>query len=248
MSAMLEVRGLSAGYGGKRILERVSLRVDPGEIVTVIGHNGAGKSTLLKSIFNLIPWRDGEILLEGRSIIGLAPDRILAAGLAYIPQNRSVFPKLTIAENLRMGAYLLREKSLLERRLREVERLFPLLAERRGQLAGTLSGGEQRMLEVARALLLDPKVVMLDEPSLGLAPKMVEAVFDTVRSLRERGKAVLVVEQNVRKALAVSDRGCVMELGEIKLEDAAARLIGDARVARLYMGGSPRSAPGADLR
>ena len=248
MSAMLEVRSLSAGYGGKRILERVSLCVEPGEIVTVIGHNGAGKSTLLKAIFNLLPWRDGEILLEGRSIIRLAPDRILAAGLAYIPQNRSVFPKLTIAENLRMGAYLLRDKSLLERRLRDVEHLFPLLAERRGQLAGTLSGGEQRMLEVARSLLLDPKVVMLDEPSMGLAPKMVDAVFDTVRSLRERGKAVLVVEQNVRKALAVSDRGCVMELGEIKLEDAAPRLIGDARVARLYMGGGRRAAPGADLR
>lgn len=248
MSAMLEVRDLSASYGGKRILERVSLRVEAGEIVTVIGHNGAGKSTLLKSLFNLIPWREGEIRLDGRSIVALAPDRILAAGLAYIPQNRSVFPRLTVAENLRMGAYLLRDKSLFERRLREVERLFPLLVERRHQLAGTLSGGEQRMLEVARALLLDPKVIMLDEPSIGLAPKLVDAVFDTVRRLRERGKAVLMVEQNVRKALAASDRGCVMELGEIQLEDSAAKLIGDARVARLYLGGARNAAPGADLR
>ena len=248
MSAMLEVRDLSASYGGKRILERVSLRVEAGEIVTVIGHNGAGKSTLLKSLFNLIPWREGEFRLDGRSIVALAPDRILAAGLAYIPQNRSVFPRLTVAENLRMGAYLLRDKSLFERRLREVERLFPLLVERRHQLAGTLSGGEQRMLEVARALLLDPKVIMLDEPSIGLAPKLVDAVFDTVRRLRERGKAVLMVEQNVRKALAASDRGCVMELGEIQLEDSAAKLIGDARVARLYLGGARNAAPGADLR
>lgn len=240
MSVLLEVHNLRASYGGRRILENVSLRVAAGEIVTVIGHNGAGKSTLLKSIFNLIPWREGDIRLEGRPILELEPDRILAAGLAYIPQNRSIFPRLTVAENLRMGGYLLDDKALLGRRLRDLERLFPLLVERRTQLAGTLSGGEQRMLEVARTLLMDPKVIMLDEPSIGLAPKMVDAVFETVRLLRDRGKAVLMVEQNVKKGLAVSDRGCVMELGEIKLEDEASKLIGDERVARLYMGGGRR--------
>jgi len=236
MSALLEVRGLRASYGGRRILENVSLTVAAGEVVTVIGHNGAGKSTLLKSIFRMVPWSEGEVLLEGRPIQKLPADRILAAGIAYVPQHRSVFPRLTIAENLRMGGYLVRDKALLERRLRDVEALFPLLAERRRQLAGTLSGGEQRMLEIARTLLTEPKVVMLDEPSIGLAPKMVDAVFDTVRLLRSRGKAVLMVEQNVKKGLAASDRGCVMSLGEIRLEDQAQRLIGDPRVAQLYMG------------
>jgi branched-chain amino acid transport system ATP-binding protein len=236
MRKLLEVRHLRASYGGRRILEDVSLHVGEGEIATVIGHNGAGKSTLLKSIFRLVPWSEGEVLLDDRPIQGLAPNRILAAGVAFVPQHRSVFPKLTIGENLWMGGYLVDDKALLSRRLRDVEALFPVLAERRGQLAGTLSGGEQRMLEVARTLLTDPRVIMLDEPSIGLAPKMVDAVFDTVRLLRSRGKAVLMVEQNVKKALAASDRGYVMTLGEIKLEDHAQRLIGDPRVEQLYMG------------
>jgi branched-chain amino acid transport system ATP-binding protein len=236
MKKLLEVRHLRASYGGRRILEDVSLHVGEGEIVTVIGHNGAGKSTLLKSIFRLVPWSEGEVLLEDRPIHALAPNRILAAGVAFVPQHRSVFAKLTIGENLWMGGYLVDDKALLSRRVRDVEELFPVLAERRGQLAGTLSGGEQRMLEVARTLLTDPRVIMLDEPSIGLAPKMVDAVFDTVRLLRSRGKAVLMVEQNVKKALAASDRGYVMTLGEIKLEDQAQRLIGDPRVEQLYMG------------
>jgi branched-chain amino acid transport system ATP-binding protein len=147
-----------------------------------------------------------------------------------------VFPRLTVAENLRMGAFLLRDVQLVRRRIEAVEALFPVLVERRRQLAGTMSGGEQRMLEVARALLMDPKLIMLDEPSIGLAPKMVDAVFRTVRLLRDQGKAVLMVEQNVNKALAISDRGYVMELGQIRLEDRAANLIGDERVKRLYMG------------
>jgi branched-chain amino acid transport system ATP-binding protein len=204
--------------------------------VLVIGPNGAGKSTLLKSVFNLIPWRSGEVLLEGRGMMRLAPDRILSAGIAYVPQNRSVFSRLTVDENLRMGGYLLADKALLAARIAGVRRLFPVLAERGGQLAGTLSGGEQRMLEIARALLMDPKVVMLDEPSIGLAPRMVDAVFATVRLLREQGKSVLMVEQNVRKALATSDRAYVMELGEIRLEEAAPKLIGDPRLASLDMG------------
>jgi branched-chain amino acid transport system ATP-binding protein len=233
---MLRVEKLSAGYGGRRILEDVSLCVAPGEIVTVIGYNGAGKSTLLKAIFNLVPSREGAIELDGRSLLPLAPDRILTAGIAYIPQNRSVFPRLTVEENLRMGGYLLDDDALVGKRIEDMKQLFPTLAQRERQLAGTLSGGEQRMLEVARALIMDPKLLMLDEPSIGLAPRMVEAVFATVRTLRERGKAILMVEQNVKKALAASDRGYVMELGAIRLEAPAASLIGDERVTRLYMG------------
>lgn len=236
MSALLELSNVCASYGGRRIVEDVALRVHAGEIATIIGHNGSGKSTLLKAIFNLLPWRSGEMRFEGRDLLELAPDRILAAGIAYIPQNRSVFPRLTVAENLRMGAYLLSDAELVKERTAAVEAVFPVLVERREQLAGTMSGGEQRMLEVARALLMDPKLVMLDEPSIGLAPKMVDAVFSAVRVLRDRGKAVLMVEQNVNKALAISDRGYVMELGRIRLEDRAADLIGDERVRRLYMG------------
>ena len=239
MSALLEIAGMSASYGGRRIVEDASLRAAGGEIATIIGHNGSGKSTLLKSIFNLVPWRQGEVRLEGNSLLGLAPDRLLAAGIAYVPQDRSVFQRLTVAENLRMGGYVLRDATLLRQRIEAVETLFPVLVQRRMQLAGSLSGGEQRMLEFARALLVDPKVIMLDEPSIGLAPRMVDAVFQAVRLLRDQGKAVLMVEQNVKKALAISDRGYVMELGRIRLEDAAARLIGDERVTRLYMGRRP---------
>jgi branched-chain amino acid transport system ATP-binding protein len=236
MSAVLEVASLSAGYGGRNVLQDVALTVNPGEIVTVIGHNGAGKSTLLRAIFNLVPRRGGRILLEGRDVRQLAPDRLLAAGIAYVPQNRSVFPGLTTTENLNMGGYLLRDPIVFAERMERVRKLFPVLQSRTGQLAGSMSGGEQRMLEIARALLMDPKLIMLDEPSIGLAPKMVDAVFATVRLLRDEGKAVLMVEQNVRKALAASDRGCVMELGSIHIEDAASRLIDDERVARLYLG------------
>lgn len=237
--ALLEISGLTAGYGGRSILEDVALTVNAGEIVTVVGHNGAGKSTLLRAIFNLLPARTGTIRLGGTDLLPLAPDRLLTAGVTYVPQGRSVFPRLSIAENLRMGGYTLRDERLLAARIERIETLFPILATRRGQLAGTLSGGEQRMLEIARALLVEPRLVMLDEPSIGLAPRLVDQVFETVQRLKADGKAVLMVEQNVRKALLASDRGYVMELGRIRLEDAAPRLIDDPRVAQLYMGKRP---------
>jgi branched-chain amino acid transport system ATP-binding protein len=236
MSPLLQVAHLRAGYGARAVLEDVSLHVNGGEIVTVIGHNGAGKSTLLRAIFNLIPVRAGEIRLGDLDLAPLSPDRLLVAGVAYVPQGRSIFPKLTVAENLRMGGYTVRDPALLRARIENAQRLFPRLAERPGQLAGTLSGGEQRMLEIARALLVAPKLIMLDEPSIGLAPRLVDTVFETVKLLKAEGMAVLMVEQNVRKALAASDRGYVMELGTIRLEDGASSLIGDARVASLYLG------------
>jgi branched-chain amino acid transport system ATP-binding protein len=210
--------------------------VQPGEIMTIIGHNGAGKSTLLRAIFNLVPSRTGRIVLGERDVSALPSDRLLMAGVAYIPQHRSVFPRLTIEENLQMGGYLVRDKALLAQRIDRVLNLFPILKTRAGQLAGMMSGGEQRMLEIARTLLQEPQLIMLDEPSIGLSPKMVDAVFDNVRLLREQGKAILMVEQNVRKALSISDRGGVMELGSLRMQDQAARLIGDERVARLYLG------------
>jgi ABC-type branched-subunit amino acid transport system ATPase component len=236
MKPVLSVEALSAGYGGRLILQDVNLQVQPGEIMTIIGHNGAGKSTLLRAIFNLVPSRTGRIVLGERDVSALPSDRLLMAGVAYIPQHRSVFPRLTIEENLQMGGYLVRDKALLAQRIDRVLNLFPILKTRAGQLAGMMSGGEQRMLEIARTLLQEPQLIMLDEPSIGLSPKMVDAVFDNVRLLREQGKAILMVEQNVRKALSISDRGGVMELGSLRMQDQAARLIGDERVARLYLG------------
>jgi ABC-type branched-subunit amino acid transport system ATPase component len=236
MTAVLRVEALSAGYGGRVILHDVNFEVQPGQIMTIIGHNGAGKSTLLRAIFNLLPVRSGGIFLGERDLSREASDRLLLAGIAYIPQHRSVFPRLTIEENLRMGGYLVRDKAVLAERTAQVLELFPILKKRAGQLAGMMSGGEQRMLEIARTLLQEPKLIMLDEPSIGLAPKMVDAVFDNVRLLREQGKAILMVEQNVKKALSVSDRGGVMELGSLHIQDQASRLIGDERVARLYLG------------
>jgi branched-chain amino acid transport system ATP-binding protein len=236
MSAVLDVSELSANYGGRNILDGVNLQVHAGEIVTVIGHNGAGKSTLLRAIFNLVPLRSGHISLKGRDVMGLPSDQLLMAGLAYVPQHRSVFPRLTIEENLQMGGYLVRDAQVLAQRIERVLDLFPVLKTRTRQWAGDMSGGEQRMLEIARTLLQDPQLIMLDEPSIGLAPKMVETVFATVQLLRDQGKAVLMVEQNVKKALSVSDRACVMELGAVRIQDQADRLLQDERVARLYLG------------
>jgi len=233
---MLTVRGLKGGYGGKLIVDGVDLDVAAGEIVTVIGQNGAGKSTILKSIFNMAPVRQGEVALDGKDIFSVSPYQMLTVGLAYIPQHHSVFPKLTIAENLRMGGYLLNDAALLQKRVTKVEGMFPILAQRRSEYAASLSGGEQRMLEVARTLIMDPKVIMLDEPSIGLAPKMVDLVFSTARRLAEAGKAILMVEQNVKAALLASDRGYVLELGQVRITDDAKALIADERVSRLYMG------------
>lgn len=236
-SAMLEIRGLTAGYGGGRIIvDGVDVDVASGEVVTIIGQNGAGKSTLLKGIFNMVPVRRGSVMLDRDEIFDRRPDQLLAGGLAYIPQNHSIFPKLTVAENLRMGGFLLRDPKLIADRIEEAEAMFPILVERRDAYAASLSGGEQRMLEIARTLMMAPRAIMLDEPSIGLAPRMVEQVFETVRRLAEQGKAMLMVEQNVKKALRASDRGYVLELGKVALTDRADRLIGDERVARLYMG------------
>ncbi len=237
MKTMLELRGLEVGYSaGRRIVNGVDLHVDAGEMVVIIGQNGAGKSTLLKGIFNIAPVRRGEVLLDGASVFALPAPKLILSGLAYVPQNRSLFPKLTVAENLRLGGFLLRDRRLLERRFDELQTLFPILGERRRDYAASLSGGEQRLLEIARTLIMEPKLVMLDEPSIGLAPRMVDLVFATARKLAERGAAVLMVEQNVKKALQASDRGYVLELGRVQISDRAAALIDDARVGSLYMG------------
>jgi len=237
MSApILSISGLKAGYGGRLVVDGIDLEVAAGEVVTMIGQNGAGKSTALKGIYNMTRERKGDVLLRGNSVFRQPPHELLRRGLAYIPQQHTIFPKLTIAENLTMGGWLIADKTLLSARVAAVAAMFPVLVERRDQYAASLSGGEQRMLEIARTLVMDPDAIMLDEPSIGLAPRIVDQVFAVVRRLADTGKAILMVEQNVRKALDVSDRACVLELGRIRLHDRAQALIGDARVARLYMG------------
>ena len=191
---------------------------------------------MLKGIYNMTPVRHGDVRLDGVSVFHLPSHELLRQGLAYIPQQHTVFPKLSIAENLAIGGYLIADSRLLAERIAAVQAMFPVLADRQTQYAASLSGGEQRMLEIARTLVMDPKVIMLDEPSIGLAPRIVDQVFAVVRRLAEGGKAILMVEQNVKKALSVSDRACVLELGRIHLADRANTLIGDERVARLYMG------------
>jgi branched-chain amino acid transport system ATP-binding protein len=236
-NGFLSVRDLKAGYGdGRLIVDGVDIEVAAGEVVTMIGQNGAGKSTVLKGIYHMTRERHGAVRLAGESVFDLPPHELLRRGLALIPQQHTIFPRLTIAENLAMGGYLLGDRALLGQRIAEVEAMFPLLAERRAEYAAGLSGGEQRMLEIARTLMMDPKAVMLDEPSIGLAPRIVDQVFEIVRRLAKSGKAVLMVEQNVKKALAASDRACVLELGRIRLQDRAEALTSDQRVARLYMG------------
>lgn len=233
----LSVRGLRAGYGGRLIVDGIDLDVRAGEVVTIIGQNGAGKSTLLKAIAHLLHQRRGGVALAGQDVFALTTDRLLLRGLAFIPQGRSIFPRLTVAENLRMGGYLLRDAALLRHRIEAQLESFPALAALRGSDAASLSGGQQRQLEVARTMVMDPAVLMLDEPSIGLAPQVVGQVFALLKTMAAAGKAILMVEQNVRRALEISDRGIVLELGRARLQDSAAALLADERVARLYMGG-----------
>jgi len=243
---MLKAESVSAGYGGRIIVDGVSLAVAPGEVVALLGHNGAGKSTLLRAFFGLLQGRTGHIEVGGNSLDGLTPREVLLAGLAYVPQERSVFPKLTVLENMRMGGFALTDAALLAQRIEQALEVFPRLRERSTQLAGTLSGGEQRMLEVARTLLLDPRAVMLDEPSIGLAPRLADQVFTTIRALASQGRSVLLVEQSVKRALAIADRAVVMEMGRTVLEDSAAALASDDRVAKLYMGAAGKAFGGQD--
>ncbi len=234
---VLSLRDVVGGYGGRSILNGVDLEVARGEIVCLIGHNGAGKSTVLKAVYGLLPQERGDIAFLGRSIRRMAPHALLAAGVAYVPQGRTIFPKLTVAENVRMGGFLIADKARLRARVEHVVELFPILRERGREFAASLSGGEQRMLEIARALMMEPTLMMLDEPSIGLAPRMVDLVFDTVEVLRRQGLTILVVEQNVRKALARADRACILELGRIRHQGPACAMLEDEHIGQLYLGG-----------
>jgi len=234
--ALLELRDVEAGYGSLQILHGVSLHVNAGEVVSVIGPNGAGKSTTFKVIMGFISHLGGQIVFDGHDLVGRQPDRILGLGLGYVPQGRVVFGPMTVRENLEMGAYLERDKAKINASLEYVFSLFPRLRERRRQLAGSMSGGEQQMLAMGRALMMRPKMMMLDEPSLGLSPRFVDDVFDRIVELAQDGLTVMLVEQNAARALEISDRGYVLELGRNRFEGAGQVLLQDPDVKRLYLG------------
>jgi ABC-type branched-subunit amino acid transport system ATPase component len=238
---LLELREVSAGYGAIQILHGVSLTVNEGEIVAVIGPNGAGKSTTFKVIMGLITHLGGEVLFQGRSLAGERTDRILALGLAYVPQGRVVFTQMTVRENLEMGAYLERDRVKIDDAMDYVFTLFPRLAERRRQLAGSMSGGEQQMLAMGRGLMMRPKMMMLDEPSLGLSPRLVDEVFDTTMAMARGGLTVILVEQNAARALEISDRGYVLELGRNRYEGTGRELLDNPDVRTMYLGGGARA-------
>lgn len=234
--ALLELSGVAAAYGAVQALRSISLRVDEGAIVTLIGSNGAGKSTTLRAVSGVVPVSAGTITFRGRRIDGLKPHEVTALGIAHVPEGRRIFPRLTVAENLEMGAYIVPDPAEIRRRMEEVFGRFPRLKERRSQLGGTLSGGEQQMLAIARALMMKPVLLMLDEPSMGLAPLVVEQVFETIRELNQAGATILLVEQNARQALQVAHRGYVIQTGEIILEDQAGALLDNAQVREAYLG------------
>ena len=234
---LLTAYEITAGYGTMDILHGVSLAVHAGEIVSIIGPNGAGKSTAFKAMVGVLTPRSGRVVFNGEEITGLRPDLVLRRGLAYVPQGRIVFPLMTVLENLEMGAYTVTDAREVAAALERVYALFPILAERRKQKAGTMSGGEQQMVAIGRALMTKPRLILLDEPSLGLSPKFVTLIFDKLVEMKRAGFTLMVVEQNAARALAIADRGYVLELGRNRLEGAGTALLADPEVKRLYLGG-----------
>ena len=233
---MLEIKDLHVSYGGIQALRGVSLTVPEGKIVTLIGANGAGKSTLMRTISGLVKAQSGSILWNGQEILGKPIDQIVASGIAMSPEGRRVFADLTVLENLKIGAYLRKDKAETDKDLQWVFKLFPRLAERSWQSAGTLSGGEQQMLAVGRALMAKPKMILMDEPSMGLSPLLVKEIFAIIQEVNKQGITILLVEQNAKMALAISDRAYVLETGNISIEGNAVDLLNDPRVKKAYLG------------
>jgi branched-chain amino acid transport system ATP-binding protein len=232
----LELRGLRTGYGPVEVLHGIDLEVRAGELVTLIGSNGAGKTTTLLTAAGVLAPRGGEVLLQGEPIGGLRADEVVARGLCLVPEGRRIFPRLTVEENLRMGGFLLRDDARVEEGIARACALFPILGERRGQLGGTLSGGEQQMLAIGRALMASPRVLLLDEPSLGIAPLVVRRIFEVLQELRAAGTTILLVEQNVTMALPLADRAYVIQTGRITLSGRGKDLLEDPRIQEAYLG------------
>jgi branched-chain amino acid transport system ATP-binding protein len=234
---LLEVKNLNVYYGAIHALQGISFDVDVGEIVTLIGANGAGKSTTLKTLSGLLRPRSGSIRFDGQDIVSLAAEEIVVRGVVHVPEGRKIFAPLTVLENLQMGAYTRKDKAEIERSMQRVFTSFPRLRERLSQLGGTLSGGEQQMLAVARGLMARPRLLLLDEPSMGLAPILVEEIFEIIREINRQGTTILLVEQNANMALQVANRGYVLETGRIALEGKASDLLHNPQVIQAYLGG-----------
>ena len=235
---LLEIKDIYAGYLKLDILKGINLHVNNGEIVCVIGPNGAGKSTVFKAVYGFIDIRKGKSLFDGTDVTKFSPQQMLRTGVSIVPQLRSVFPQMTVEENLEMGMYLEKSKSIVRKKINDIFDLFPRLAERRKQFAGTMSGGEQRMLEIGRALMYNPKLLLMDEPSAGLAPLITKIIFEKVQLLnRDLGLSVLMIEQNARRGLEISNRGYVLQLGKNTYEGTSKKLLNDPDVRRSFLGG-----------
>jgi len=232
--ALLEARRITAGYGETEILHRVFVKVNQGEIVSIVGPNGAGKSTLLKTILGLLKPREGKVILEAEDITGLDPDRIVRKGICYVPQTDNVFASLTIEENLEMGAFI--RKDNYQNQIKEVYTVFPDLEERRKDRAGKLSGGQRQMVAIGRALMLEPKIILLDEPSASLAPKLVRLIFQKITEINRSGVGILMVEQNIREALRIADQAYVLAMGRNRFHDTGQALLNNQEVGKLYLG------------
>jgi branched-chain amino acid transport system ATP-binding protein len=246
---LLELIDIQAGYGrAALVLRGLSVRVPAGTVVCLVGPNGAGKSTVLKVASGLLAPRSGTVRVAGQDVTGRSPQRMLGAGLAHVLQGHSVFPEMTVAENVLLGAYTVADRERVAERVEFVQNLFPVVRERWRSLAGLLSGGQQKQVEFARSLMVSPKVLLLDEPSMGLDPKATAVVFDQVVAMREAGIAILLVEQNARRALQTADIGCVLDLGRVHISGPAAELLADPRLGELYLGGRPAVPTGSEGR
>lgn len=242
MSDLLTLEGVWAGYDGGDILRDLTFGVPEGSVTCIVGPNGAGKSTVLRVVSGQLRPRLGQVVLEGTSLVGLTPRQVLEHGVVQVAQNHSLFPQMSVEENVRMGGFLLKDKVLLARRMGEVADLFPIVRERADEKAGALSGGQQRLVEFARCLMLDPRLVVLDEPSMGLDPRTLRLVMDTIRHMQAAGRTVLLVEQNVRAGLSLADHAVVVESGHVRLAGPGQQILEHPEIGQLYLGGAVRVA------